>query len=308
LPQIMNPPSHTIATANHNILPAGYRHAIGYDWTPPYRFARIQERLAAKQKFTLDYFKSMQLDNVSLVGRALAKLIREATFAEPELRALADTLAPWDGNLRRDRAPGAIYAVWLGELQTAFFRRHVPERLLRVVNVPRNIPVMMAALENPSAEWFGDKPVEARNRLLQESFASAARKLRQLLGNDPTTWTWGKLHTVTFRHALSPLSPAYAEAFNLGPRPRPGDGLTPNAASYNTKYEQISGATYRHVLDLADWDRGRATSAPGQSGQPGSPHYADLLPLWDKGEYFPLLFSRPQVEKAARHRLVLKPA
>ena len=37
----------------------------------------------------------------------------------------------------------------------------------------------------------------------------------------------------------------------------------------------------RHGLfDLADWDRGLATSAPGQSGQPGSPHYDDLLPLW----------------------------
>ena len=63
---------------------------------------------------------------------------------------------------------------------------------------------------------------------------------------------------------------------------------------------------YRHVFDLADWDRGLATSAPGQSGQPGSPHYGDLLPLWQKGEYFPLAFSRTKVEKMTRHRLMLK--
>ena len=50
-----------------------------------------------------------------------------------------------------------------------------------------------------------------------------------------------------------------------------------------------------------------ATSAPGQSGQPGSPHYADLLPLWEKGEYFPLAFSRKKVDEVTRHRLVLKP-
>ena len=49
-------------------------------------------------------------------------------------------------------------------------------------------------------------------------------------------------------------------------------------------------------------------SAPGQSGQPGSPHYDDLLPLWQKGEYFPLAFSRAKVEKVTRHWLKLIPA
>ena len=90
--------------------------------------------------------------------------------------------------------------------------------------------------------------------------------------------------------------------------PRPGDTHTPNAATHNAKFAHTSGATYRHVFDLADWDKGVATSAPGQSGQPGSPHYDDLLPLWQKGEYFPLAFSRAKVEKVTRHRLRLTPA
>ena len=65
-----------------------------------------------------------------------------------------------------------------------------------------------------------------------------------------------------------------------------------NNTRHDESFRQVHGATYRHLLDLADWDRGLATSAPGQSGQPGSPHYADLLPLWARGEYFPLVFSR----------------
>ena len=70
----------------------------------------------------------------------------------------------------------------------------------------------------------------------------------------------------------------------------------------------MHGPTYRQLFDLADWDRGLATSAPGQSGQPGSPHYGDLLPLWDQREYFPLAFSRAKVEEVTRHRLMLRPA
>jgi penicillin amidase len=62
------------------------------------------------------------------------------------------------------------------------------------------------------------------------------------------------------------------------------------------------------LFDLADWDRALVTSVPGQSGQPGSPHYTDLLPLWARGEYFPLPFSRTAVERLTQHRLVLRPA
>src|SRR5437764_6246728 len=43
LPQVHNPGAHYVATANHNILPPGYRHPISYEWAPGYRFARIKE-------------------------------------------------------------------------------------------------------------------------------------------------------------------------------------------------------------------------------------------------------------------------
>jgi penicillin amidase len=41
LPQVHNPANHYVATANHNILPAGYRPEISYEWAPGYRFTRI---------------------------------------------------------------------------------------------------------------------------------------------------------------------------------------------------------------------------------------------------------------------------
>jgi penicillin amidase len=49
-------------------------------------------------------------------------------------------------------------------------------------------------------------------------------------------------------------------------------------------------------------------NSPGESGQPGSPHYADLLPLWDQGKYIPMLYSREAVEKHVSQRMVLEPA
>jgi len=169
------------------------------------------------------------------------------------------------------------------------------------------VPVLLAALETPDQRWFGAHPEAARDELLLRTLRVAVGKAHELLGPDTKQWSWGRLHTATFRHPLASLGPAYAAAFNLGPVPRPGDAHTPNAATHDAKFAQTSGASYRHVFDLADWDGGVATSTPGQSGQPGSPHYADLLPLWQRGEYFPLAFSRSKVEEVTSHRLKLIP-
>ena len=67
------------------------------------------------------------------------------------------------------------------------------------------------------------------------------------------------------------------------------------------------GATYREIMDVADWDRSVATNVPGQSGQPESAFYGNLLPLWDRAEYFPLLYTRSRIDRDAAHRLTLRP-
>jgi penicillin G amidase len=48
-------------------------------------------------------------------------------------------------------------------------------------------------------------------------------------------------------------------------------------------------------------------NVPGQSGQPGSKHYDDLLPLWSTGQYFPLSYSRAAVDAATTDVLQLIP-
>jgi penicillin amidase len=89
--------------------------------------------------------------------------------------------------------------------------------------------------------------------------------------------------------------------------PRPGDSYTVNATSLGEDWEQVAGASYREILDTGDWDRSVAINTPGQSGRPGTAHYSDLMPLWDEGRYFPLLYSPGRVEQATVERLTLVP-
>jgi penicillin amidase len=308
LPQSFDPAAHFLATANHNILPPGYPHFLAREWGVDFRYRRLKGLLESKPRFTLDDFQKMQHDEVTLPGRRLARLAGKLDLPDARLRALLREVAEWDGTLSRDSRAGAIYSVWLQELLADLFRPHVPtERLLTFVRGGYGIEVMLDALEKPDAFWFGEGPVAKRDELLRRTFMAVANKLKERLGAEPAGWRWGRLHTMTFTHPLSRLGPAYAGTFDLAPVERGGDGFTPNNARYNEKFQQIHGASYRHVLDLADWDRGLATSVPGQSGQPGSPHYADLLPLWAEGKYFPLAFSRKKIEELTAHRLLLKP-
>jgi penicillin amidase len=81
------------------------------------------------------------------------------------------------------------------------------------------------------------------------------------------------------------------------------------AATYRmSDYQVTNGASFRMVVDVGQWDNSVAINTPGQSGDPASPHYRDLAPLWAEGRYFPLLYSREAVERRARTRLLLTPA
>ncbi len=305
LPQRFNPKSGWQATANQNILPEGYPHTIGFEFAAPYRFQRVRQLLTSKDRWGLAQLGTIQQDVLSLPGLSLARLLKEVDLQDPALEEPAKLIRTWDGKLDVDSRAGPLFALWQRTLQEEFHAPHVPKELRPVLASLSGLPVMLKALEKLDRRWLGDDARANRNRLLRSSFARAVKQWQKL--PEAQRKRWGTLHQVTFRHPLAAMDPALARAFNVGPVERPGDVNTVNNTRYDDRYQQVHGATYRHLIDLADWDRALATSVPGQSGQPGSPHYGDLLPSWAGGEYFPLAYSRRKVEEVTRHRLTLKP-
>src|SRR5437588_7911081 len=90
----------------------------------------------------------------------------------------------------------------------------------------------------------------AGNQMLTDGLQSARSEREKLMGSNPSQWSWGRLHTVSFRHALG-QQPDAKDFFDLGPVSRPGDEYTVNATGGNT-WEQISGASYREILDTSN--------------------------------------------------------
>ncbi len=299
LPSIMNPEQGYIATANHNILPKGYRGELAFDWAPPYRFARIDEVLRAGKSFTVADFERLQHDETSLPARELIPMLGGLPGAPaPAAKRAQAMLEGWDRVLARESGPAALFEIWLSRLRARFVAAEVAEPHRELVS--RNLPLPRLI------EQLRQMPAGKRAEVMFGALEEAWQEAEKLLGADAAGWRWGKLHTIEFRHPLA-NSPARRAVLNLGPVERGGDDFTPNATG-GPGYRQSSGASYRHIMDLADWDRSVFTSTPGQSGQPESPFYANLLDAWARHEYAPLAYSRPAVESHTLHRLRLEPA
>ncbi|MDR7386305.1 MAG: penicillin acylase family protein [Armatimonadota bacterium] len=307
LPSAFNPPRGWIATANNRIVPAGFRYLLGSEWSEGLRAQRIAQVLTARGRHTLEDLQRLQFDHVSLAGRRVAPVLSRVEAPDETVRAVQEDLRRWDGTLSVDSRAGAVYEAFLVQAAEYLFRSRLGDGLWeRYASRPFVMAAFLRLWERPSDPWWGPG---GRDRAASEILRRAVRYLEARLGRDRSRWTWGALHQVHFAHALLPV-PVLGRWLSAGPVPTPGDGWTVNQAAYSLlqPFRQTVVASMRMVLDVGEWDRSVAVHTTGQSGLPGHPHRADLLPLWASGRYHPLLWSRAAVEQQARSRLLLRPA
>jgi penicillin G amidase len=309
LPHAYNPSAGFVATANHKMIPKNYPYAVGFQWASPERFLRISEILSAaansSHKLTTDDMEDLQNDVVSLPARELQGLLQHAARSAPD--STAKLLLNWDCAVAADSAAAALYEFWVVELREALTKKLVPTEAQNVIGM-LSLRKTVEELSRPQAAVFGENPETARDALLLETLRAAQQKIAAKLGPDPNVWSWGKLHHVSFFHPLGRVVPGANALFDHGPFPRLGDGSTVDATYFPaTSYDQLAGASYREIFDLSDWDNALAVNVPGQSGQPASPHYGDLLPLWLHGQYFPLRYTKQAIDHETTDVLELKP-
>jgi penicillin G amidase len=319
LPVELNPSRGWLATANQRNVEPGQVGGVdvSFEWEPPFRFQRIGEVLGADRQLTVAGAAALQSDYLSPVARRLRAPLGRLRCDDPLAASGAALLAGWDGRLEPGSAAAALFEVW--------FWSHLRPRLLAAAlsgQVPAGQREPAAQLLADQADLRSDARIELAlieaagstpqaagqlESMLEASLISAIRQLTELLGADIARWQWGALHRARLEHPLA------GEAVDdklgeLGSQPRGGNGDTVGSTPYSlADFAQAGGATMRMVLDVGDWDNSLAMNSPGQSGDPGSHHYADLYAAWARDESIPLLYSRQRVEAAAEHKIMLLP-
>ena len=315
LPHSYNPADGFVATANQKMIPDGYPYAVGFEWYEPFRYLRIKEVLegakARGSKLGVSDMEALQSDVVSLPARDLQRLLREAvdrggTAGDDSHRLIVQMLLRWDCSLRVDSPEATVYEFWAADLRSALTARVVPAQAQKMFG-ELALGRVLQELSNPRIAVFGDNPQAARDALLFATLDTARSRLVARQGPDIKSWAWGPLHRMTFRHPLD-SAPWAAALLDHGPMSRSGDGDVLQSTEFvDDSFDQIYGASYREIFDLADWDRSVGINVPGQSGQPEAKHYDDLLPLWLQGKYFPLAYTKSAVDAVTTDVLELTP-
>ena len=276
-PQAFNPPQHYIATANHKIIPPDYKEHLTYEWAAPDRFDRIVQMLGQQPKFSVEDFVKMQQDVVSLPAIKFQKVL--AMWDPQANKDIVDIVKIWDGRMSAESRAALVFEYWMARLPQALWGENWGTR--------------------PVAPDVVIEAVRKKPEALAPALAAALEDIAKAIPN-ATDRRWGAVHRLSLRHPLN------NKALDLESVARPGSAHTVNAAS-GPNHTQTNGPSYRQIIDVSNWDNSVMTNVPGESGDPSSKHYSDLLADWAAGRYHPMPYSRAAVEAAMEERIVLEP-
>ncbi len=318
LPRLVNPSQGFIVTANNRIVGDDYPHHITSEWMTGYRARRIEEMLAERERHSLRDFERMQHDFYSFPGiETVHRLSRLHPTRQREVRAI-ERLKSWDGNLDPRTIAGTIYQAFTIVFAEAVVRAAVADEtlverylnkssveLFAVVSSPWRFQARMLELwEEGDPAWYAapERPAgRAWDDVALEALEAALDGLEERFGADPDRWRWGRVHGVEFSHPFGAANPLFKRIFNRSvPAGGAGETVTQNGYLATDPFKGAWGPVYRMVADLADRRRSRWQLTTGQSGQPGSRHYDDMLDGWLTGHTNPVYASEYEVVAAGR--------
>ena len=295
LPQVYNPPSGIIASANQDPFPPDYRYAVNGGFAPPYRAREIRTLLSNRDKWKPEEMLGVQKDVYSEYLSFLAHQAVAAWDKHPnssaQMRAAADTLRNWNGQTEKKTAGPMLATLLDTELRKAAAKAAAPG--LEGEYAARMAPVVIEKLlrERP-AGWFKDY-----DELLVNSLAAGISAGEKIAGSNVTDWDYGQWIALHLTHPVEGELPVLGRYFNIGPVPMSG---SPSSIKQTT---QRLGPSMRMVVDLGNLDQSLANIVTGESGHVLSRHYKDQWGTYYGGTSFPMQFDKVD----AKDTLVVNP-
>ena len=337
LPRVFNPPSGFIVSANNELVDSAYPHFIAQDWDPGYRAARITELLkadAAKGGVTTEEMSAIQTDTKILRAELVIPSLKGIKASTGDGSAVLAAIQGWgDDACTVDSRGCAAYMAFEEQLERRIFDDDLGSLAREYVGSTASWQGVIALLAKPNDPYWDDVSTpnkkETEADILSASLDGAGAALHSSLGADPATWSWGRLHTATFREVtlgesgIAPLEwyfdkgpyPVAGAAgavdatyyqFSVG-YPDPYDSTVTAATDLRSLFEMTNMPSYRLDIDLGRLDDARIIITTGQSGNPSDPHYGDLIDDWRLGQQVPLPFSAAAQHAASVVTLTLTP-
>lgn len=283
LPEIYNPESGFIATANTNTTP-DYPYFASNVWAQPYRKSRIDEVLSERNDFTYEDMQALQMDIKNKYAEEFLNFMIENTDGANFDEKVLSLLKEW--NLMDDKEFGAplIFHTWMDKFRLLTFKEMMDEKVYKFMpNKAQYVDgLLRKAMKGDKVAIFESQG--GLKALLTNSLRGTVEEISSKYGDKVEGWKWGSAHRLSFRHPLTLSVKALATFLNPKEIPIGGSKITVQAASHNSEGLVTNGASWRFVYDFSD-NVGRHIVGPGQAGHFMSPYYKDQVDNWAKGVY-----------------------
>jgi penicillin amidase len=291
IPQIYDPPSNVVWSANQRQVASDYPYYIGTAsnfFDPGYRANEIHRVLSQDRQLGATDMMALQTDTRDFLASEITPLLVQA-LATDQLsggeQQVREMLTNWDYTMAVDSAAASVWwTFWQDYLAQTFD----PWWRAQGVKIDKQEVIDMLGqdleawtLGDPSNAAFTPPggPTQTATDVMRKAFHAAYASLKADLGPDPGSWTWGTLHT----RVLDNL--AQISALSYGPRAERGDANTPLAAGGSPSNH---GPSWRMVVD---WGTHTFSGIypGGQSENPASSWYLDRVDTWWSGQYATML-------------------
>ncbi len=309
-PQAHNPPWNYVYSANNQpdsiagILYPGY-------YLPEDRAKRIVELIEPKNDWTKEDYMRMFTDSKSAVVPSITKIISNHVngqlTTENEKEALK-IIANWDGDFITSSVGATIYTKFLYTFLYNTFEDEIGEtsfeNFLDTHLMKRLIAEQLKKEESVWWDNINTPEIENKTQILVQSFSEAVTSLEKQLGNDVTSWTWGRVHTLNHNHALGSVK-ILDYLFNLNVGTFEMDGTNEVINNQHLKinstgiYDVYGGPSTRRIVDFSDVENSMSILPTGNSGNPFSKFYRDQAEMFVNGEFRKMKLNKEEIERVS---------
>ncbi|NIK74555.1 penicillin amidase [Thermonema lapsum] len=293
-PHVLNPKRGFVSSANqHSVSEKQYPYYLGWDYVSADRGLRINEVLSGLRRASFEDMRSLQNDELNVLAREvlpflLARL--RGSKLKGNYQKAFELLENWNFENNAQSIAATIFEEWWDNFTRSIWYDDFPAPM----RYPELEMTLRLAVIDTTARWFDDRQtieVEDYRAIAIRSFQQTIDQLQNKYGNIGEDWQWWKHKNTHIDHL------AKIPGFGTGPLEIGGGSRMVNATG------STHGPSWRMVVQLGEVVQAWGIYPGGQSGNPGSPFYDNMIETWRVGSLATLLFlSRP--EEIAENRLL----
>lgn len=293
-PHTYNPAEGFVSSANQHPTDSTYPyHMIGeYDL---FRGKRINETLRQMNGITPEDMMKLQNDNMNLFAATAMPLLlpRLAAKNDPENKCLA-RLQGWNFEADARSEAATIFNMVWEELENEIWSDDLHMDSVSL-HMPQSKTTLMWLLRDTAMHFVDDRNTpdkETLAQLVQRSFDSVAVRVSKM-----DDISLGRARGTDIRH-LTRSIPAFSR---MGLRTGGGQHIV-NAT------KKTHGPSWRMVVELGAQTKAYGIYPGGQSGNPGSAFYDNMVNDWVAGKYYTLnIYEQRQQPSHLRGKIFFAP-